>query len=51
MSLLDEAYSCSEVHYYLNSFIRKFGMICLDETWLNASDNIDLFQLFRYKNC
>ena len=35
---------------YLNSFIRKFVIIWLSETWLNASDNIDLFQLFGYKN-
>ena len=39
----------SELHDYLNSFIRKFDIICLSETWLNASDNLDLFQLFGYK--
>ena len=39
----------SELHDYLSSFIRKFDIIYLGETWLNASDNLDLFQLFGYK--
>ena len=38
-----------ELQDYLNSFIRKFYLICLSETWFNTSDNPDLFKLFGYK--
>ena len=39
----------SKLHDYSNSFIRKCDIICISETWLNASDNRELLKLFGYK--
>ena len=38
----------TKLHDYLNSFIIRFDVICLGESRLNASDDIDLFQLSGY---
>ena len=42
-------HSLSEQHDYLNSSFVNLNIICLCETWLNSSDNLELFKLFGLK--